>query len=58
MIVNNNVSIEMDGYQKLCDTNKNVIKMGMIIKWVYFRFVSYQQKIWLQPNTRDSLKVP
>jgi hypothetical protein len=21
---------KMDGYQKMCDTNKNVIKMGMI----------------------------
>ncbi len=26
---------EMDGYQKLCDTNKNVTNMGMIIKEVY-----------------------
>jgi hypothetical protein len=25
-----------DGYQKMCDTNKNVIKMGMIIKGVYY----------------------
>jgi len=23
--------IKMDGYQKMCDTNKNVTKMGMII---------------------------
>jgi hypothetical protein len=27
--------IEMDGYQKMRDTNKNVIKMGVIIKGVY-----------------------
>jgi hypothetical protein len=27
--------IKMDGYQKLCDTNKNVTKMGVIIKRVY-----------------------
>jgi hypothetical protein len=26
---------EMDGYQKMRDTNKNVIKMGVIIKGVY-----------------------
>jgi hypothetical protein len=25
-----------DGYQKMCDTNKNVIKMGVIIKEVYY----------------------
>jgi hypothetical protein len=25
----------MDGYQEICDTNKNVTKMGMIIKGVY-----------------------
>jgi hypothetical protein len=24
------------GYQKMCDTNKNVIKMGEIIKGVYY----------------------
>ncbi len=24
-----------DDYQKMCDTNKNVIKMGVIIKGVY-----------------------
>jgi hypothetical protein len=23
---------KMDGYQKMCDTNKNVIKIGAIIK--------------------------
>jgi hypothetical protein len=25
-----------DGYQKMCDTNKNVTKMGVIIKGIYF----------------------
>jgi hypothetical protein len=25
----------MNGYQKMCDTNKNVTKMGVIIKGVY-----------------------
>jgi hypothetical protein len=49
---------EMDGYHKLCETNKNVTKMGMIIKGVYCRFVSYEPKIWLQANTWNSLKVP
>jgi len=28
--------VKMDGYQKLCDTNKNVIKMDMIMKGVYY----------------------
>ncbi len=28
---------KMDGYQKMCDTNKNVIKMGVIIKGVYWK---------------------
>jgi len=27
---------KMDGYQKMCDTNKNVIKTDMIIKGVYY----------------------
>jgi hypothetical protein len=26
---------KIDGYQEICDTNKNVTKMGMIIKGVY-----------------------
>jgi hypothetical protein len=26
---------KMNGYQKMCDTNKNVTRMGMIIKRVY-----------------------
>jgi hypothetical protein len=28
--------IKMDGYQKLCDTNRNVTKMGVIRKGVYY----------------------
>jgi len=28
--------IKMNGYQKMCDTNKNVTKIGMIIKGVYY----------------------
>jgi hypothetical protein len=27
----------MDDYQKMCDTNKNVTKIGMIIKGIYIR---------------------
>ncbi len=27
---------KMNGYQKMCDTNKNVTKMGVIIKGVYY----------------------
>jgi len=30
------VFLKIDGYQKMCDTNKNVIKIGMIIKGVYY----------------------
>jgi hypothetical protein len=26
---------KMDGYQKICDTNKNVTKVGVIIKGIY-----------------------
>ncbi len=36
MTIKNDVSYKMDGYQKMCDTNKNVTKMGMIIKKVYY----------------------
>jgi hypothetical protein len=31
---------KMDDYQKLCDTNKNVTKMGVIIKGVYCKNIS------------------
>jgi hypothetical protein len=34
----------MDGYQNMCDTNKNVTKMGVIIKGVYCMFKGF---IWL-----------
>ncbi len=27
---------KMDGFQKMCDTNKNVTKMGVIINRVYY----------------------
>jgi len=27
---------KINGYQKVCDTNKNVTKMGVIIKGVYY----------------------
>jgi hypothetical protein len=27
---------KMNGYQKMCDTNKNVTKMGVIFKRVYY----------------------
>jgi hypothetical protein len=27
---------KMDGYQKICDTNKNVTKMGVIIRGIYY----------------------
>jgi hypothetical protein len=28
--------IEINGYQKMCDTNKNESNMGMLIKGVYY----------------------
>jgi len=30
---------KMDGFQKMCDTNKNVTKMGVIIYGVYYSFI-------------------
>jgi hypothetical protein len=30
----------MDGYQKMCHTNKNVTKMGVITKGVYCNLLS------------------
>jgi hypothetical protein len=33
---------KMDGYQKLCDTNKNMTKMGLIIKGVYYTLYQNQ----------------
>jgi hypothetical protein len=33
-----------DGYQKMCDTNKNVAQMGMIVKRVYYT-VNHSQPI-------------
>jgi hypothetical protein len=37
----------MDGYQNMCDTNKNVTKMVVIIKEVYY--------IWLLTLTHTTL---
>jgi len=31
----NDIFYKMDDYQKKCDTNKNVTKIGMIIKRIY-----------------------
>jgi hypothetical protein len=28
-----------DDYQEMCDTNKNVTKMGVIIRMVYYNWV-------------------
>jgi hypothetical protein len=39
---------KIDCYQKMCDKNKNVIKMGMIIKGVYYK--CYLQKITPQKS--------
>jgi hypothetical protein len=30
-----------DGYQEMCDTNKNVTKMDMIIKGVCYMYIVY-----------------
>jgi hypothetical protein len=35
---------QTDGYQKMCDTNKNVTKMGVIIKGAYYNCSSYRPK--------------
>jgi hypothetical protein len=35
VILKNGVPSKMVGYPKLCDTDKNVTKMGVIIKGVY-----------------------
>jgi hypothetical protein len=34
----------MDGYQKMCDINKNVTEMGVIIKGVYCGYVDSKSK--------------
>jgi len=34
MTLKNGVFTKTDGYQKTCDTNKNVITMGMTVKGV------------------------
>jgi uncharacterized membrane protein YdbT with pleckstrin-like domain len=36
---------KMDSYQKMCDTNKNVTNMGMIIKGVYHILMCLSYKI-------------
>jgi hypothetical protein len=35
----------MDGYQNMCDTNKNVNNMGMIIKEVYYILMCFSYEI-------------
>jgi hypothetical protein len=30
----------MDGFQKMCDTNKNVTKMGVIVDMVYYSSIA------------------
>ncbi len=34
-----------NGYQKMCDRNKNVIKMSVIIKGVYCTFTRTKKKV-------------
>ncbi len=34
-----------NGYQKMCDRNKNVIKMSVIIKGVYCTFTHTKKKV-------------
>ncbi len=65
MILKNDVSTKMDGYQKLCDINKNVIKMGVIIKrvhftrlvWEFFKSAWYQYLPGYTYNRHDNLRV-
>ncbi len=35
---------KLDGYQKMCDANKNVTEMGVIIKGVYCGYVDSKPK--------------
>jgi hypothetical protein len=39
---------KMDGHQKLCDINKNVIKMGVIMKGVYCSLNTYLNIILME----------
>jgi len=43
MTLKNGVFTKTDGYQKPCDTNKNVLKMGMTVE-VYYS-VNHNQPI-------------
>jgi len=40
----NGVSYETNGYEEMCDTNKNVTQMGVIIKW--FTEVCFEMTEW------------
>jgi hypothetical protein len=54
-----------DGYQKMCDTNKNVIKMGMILKGVdhtivlyYLMYLHKEFKPWIQTLVIQQFRLP
>jgi hypothetical protein len=59
---------KLDGYRKMCDTNKNVTEMGVIIKGVYYGYVdsksktnsikqTIHHKIWFERNIFIQLKI-
>jgi hypothetical protein len=46
--------IETNDYQKMCDTNKNVTKMGMLMKGVYYSSnIKFGHMMWGWGNTKD-----
>jgi hypothetical protein len=47
-----------NGYQEMCDTNKNVTKMDMIMKGVYYIYIYiyYTCKVDGRPQMRSSFK--
>jgi hypothetical protein len=46
--------IKPDGYQEMCDTNKNVTKMDVIINGVYY--MQYTCKVDWRPQMWSSFK--
>jgi hypothetical protein len=44
MLLTSVIITKKNGYQKMCDRNKNVIKMSVIIKGVYCTFTRTKKK--------------
>jgi len=45
----NDVFYKTDGYKQIGDTNKNMIKMGMIVNGVYYTWF-YIYLLWMKYN--------